>query len=146
MKKSKWKEGQKGSFTIEASVMVPMICMVLLLILYVIFYYHDKNILSGATYETAVWASGRKNYEEEEIKSYFQKRIRGKLILFGSVQEEIQVEKEEIRISCVARKKRMKVTAQAAAKRTEPEKFIRNVRKLEKLEESLKKKEIENTK
>lgn len=124
---------QRGSFTIEASVIVPMILMMFVLIMYVIFYYHDKNILAGAAYETAAVGGGRGAYEEEELAEYFRRRVRGKLILFSNIREEVRAEKETITVRCTAQKKAMKVTVQASAARTAPETFIRNIRKAEKL-------------
>lgn len=131
------KKQQKGSFTIEASVIVPMILMVFVLIVYAVFYYHDKNILEGAAYETAVVGSGRSEPEEAEIRAYFRKRIQGKLILFGQVQEEISMDKEEVIVKCTAEKKKMRVSAEVSAKRTEPERFIRDIRKIQKTGEKL---------
>lgn len=130
------KRYQKGSFTIEASLIVPMILMVVVVILHILFYYHDKNILEGAAYETAVVGSGRIEYEEEELCRYFRERVRGKLVLFAMLQEEIEVKKEEVFVTCTARRKTMKVTVRASARRTEPEKFIRKIRKIEKLGET----------
>ena len=73
------KKKQNGSFTIEASFVVPIVLMVFMASVYIIFYFHDKNILSGAVYETAVVGSGRKGYEKEELEAYFRRRIKGKL-------------------------------------------------------------------
>ena len=70
------KKKQNGSFTIEASFVVPIILMVFMASVYIIFYFHDKNILSGAVYETAVVGSGRKGYEKEELEAYFRRRIK----------------------------------------------------------------------
>ena len=65
------KKKQNGSFTIEASFVVPIILMVFMASVYIIFYFHDKNILSGAVYETAVVGSGRKGYEKRGVRSIF---------------------------------------------------------------------------
>ena len=69
------KKNQNGSFTIEASFVVPIILMVFMASVYIIFYFHDKNILSGAAYETAVVGSERKSYKKEELEAYFRRRI-----------------------------------------------------------------------
>lgn len=99
---------------------------------YIIFYFHDKNILSGAAYETAVVGSERKSYKKEELEAYFRRRIKGKLIVFSNVKENIEVEKEEITVTCSAKKRRMKIKVSASVKQTEPETYIRNVRKIKK--------------
>ena len=121
------KKNQNGSFTIEASFVVPIILMVFMASVYIIFYFHDKNILSGAAYETAVVGSERKSYKKEELEAYFRRRIKGKLIVFSNVKE-----KEEITVTCSAKKRRMKINVSASVKQTEPETYIRNVRKIKK--------------
>ncbi|HCX06042.1 MAG TPA: hypothetical protein DHU67_04765 [Clostridium sp.] len=126
------KKNQNGSFTIEASFVVPIILMVFMASVYIIFYFHDKNILSGAAYETAVVGSERKSYKKEELEAYFRRRIKGKLIVFSNVKENIEVEKEEITVTCSAKKRRMKINVSASVKQTEPETYIRNVRKIKK--------------
>ena len=126
------KKNQNGSFTIEASFVVPIILMVFMASVYIIFYFHDKNILSGAAYEAAVVGSERKSYKKEELEAYFRRRIKGKLIVFSDVKENIEVEKEEITVTCSAKKRRMKINVSASVKQTEPETYIRNVRKIKK--------------
>ena len=44
----------KGSITIEASVIVPMIFMVFALVITALFYYHDKNVVASVVHETVV--------------------------------------------------------------------------------------------
>ena len=51
------KKRLSGSFTIEASFVVPIVLLVFMVGIYFIFYFHDKNILMGAVYETAVVGS-----------------------------------------------------------------------------------------
>lgn len=120
----------RGSFTVEASVIIPIVFMAVVILMYILFYYHDKNIVAGAAYETAVVGVGRQGGDENDLERYFQSRIRGKLILFPYVEHEIQIKKEEITIRCTARKKHLKITVKMSAKRTEPEKFIRNRKKI----------------
>lgn len=117
----------------EAAIIVPMVFLMFVLILYIIFYYHDKAILEGAAYETAVVGTERKDYEEEELKAYFRKRVGRKLILFSGITSEITMEEEAVTVQCTASKKRMKVCGQITVKRTEPEKFIRDIRKMKPL-------------
>lgn len=131
------KKNQNGSFTIEASFVVPIILMVFMASVYIIFYFHDKNILSGAAYETAVVGSERKSYKKEELEAYFRRRIKGKLIVFSNVKENIEVEREKITVTCSAKKRRMKIKVSASVKQTEPETYIRNVRKIKKIEEKI---------
>ena len=86
-------------------------------------------------YETAVVGSGRKGYEKEELEAYFRRRIKGKLIIFSNIKEKIQLEKEQIMVTCSAERKMMTVEICASVDRTDPETYIR--RKIKKLEEEI---------
>lgn len=121
----------KGSFMIEATYMIPITLLVWMLIIFGLFYYHDKQILSGAAYETAV-AGSRMMHEEgvlhkEKAEQYFRQRIQGKLLFFGeqAVHCELVEEDRGILLHATANAKRMKVHAHARAAVTEPEKKIR---------------------
>ena len=41
----------RGSMTVEMSFLMPMILFLIMGCILAVFYYHDKNILSGAAYE-----------------------------------------------------------------------------------------------
>lgn len=127
------KKSQNGSFTVEASFVVPIVLMMFVASIYVIFYFHDKNILVGAVYETAVVGSGRQEYEKEELEAYFRRRIRGKLIIFSDVKEEVELEEDRVRVICRARKKMMRINCRIAMMRTEPEAYIRKIRNIKKI-------------
>lgn len=131
------KNEQNGSFTIEAAVIVPIILLIFAVLIQILFYYHDKNILAGAAYETAVVGSERRGYQKEELEAYFQRRIRGKLILFSDVRQQVEITKEKVTIRCLAKKKRMQIKSEASSKKTEPEPYIRDIRKIQKTGERL---------
>lgn len=79
-----------ASFTVEMSVLMPMILFLIMGCILAAFYYHDKSILSGAAYETAVVGSTKmreKNgIKEEELEALLKERIRGKCILMTEVK------------------------------------------------------------
>ena len=54
----------KGSMTVEMSFLMPMIMFLIMGCILTVFYYHDKNVLSGAAYETAVAGSTRMRERE----------------------------------------------------------------------------------
>lgn len=67
-----------------------MILFILYGIILILFYYHDKNILTGAAYETAAVAA-RKNsmeppFQEEDIEKLLKERISGKMIFFRGAE------------------------------------------------------------
>ena len=53
-KKERFKKDMKASTVIEMSYIMPVFLFLFLLIMYTVFYYHDKAVLNGAAAETAV--------------------------------------------------------------------------------------------
>ena len=127
----------KGSITIEASVIVPMIFMVFALVITALFYYHDKNEVVSVEHETVVLGCGEEETSAEELEGYFRQRIRKKLILFSSIAPEVTVKEEEIQIICRARKNGMTMQVHMQMKNTEPEQFVRKLKGIERIEEGL---------
>ena len=129
MVEKKW----KGNFTVEAAILASALVFIVYGIIMALFYYHDKNILTGTTYETAVIA-GRKQkrespFSEEEVKQLWRERISGKMILFRKAEVEIRCHKEYVSILAQASRKKLRITASAKAALTEPEDRIRSIRK-----------------
>ena len=136
MVEEKW----SGSFTVEAAVLVSAVLLLTYGVIMAVFYYHDKNILTGTAYETAVIA-GRKQkkeppFQKEEIQQLWKERISGKMILFRKTEVEVECQKEYVWISAQASRKRMKITVEAKAALVEPERKIRDMRKLKKAAET----------
>ena len=129
------KKKLQGSFTIEATVIVPLILFVFSVLLFILFYYHDKNILLSTAHETVAIGSSRQALQEAELENYFASRIKGKLLLFTWARSEVTVEEKEVQITCKARKNIMSLEVTCKAAKTEPEDKIRGIRKLKKLGE-----------
>lgn len=135
----------RGSATVEMAYIMPLIFLVFTASMYLMFYYHDKNILAGAAYETAVVgsqkmrAAGADNAGEEGVQevsetileSLFQSRIRRKLILFSGASVSVTSTDRQIEVTAMAMRKKMRVTVTARSAVTKPEKFIRDHRKLQ---------------
>ena len=121
----------KGSVVVEAAYLFPIIMIVWMLILFALFYYHDKNILCGAAYEAAVVGSELRREGElpqGKINQYFNERISGKLIFFPSASVTIEESKESIKVSARSSARGMSLTVVKSAAVTEPEKVIRKFR------------------
>lgn len=58
----------KGSLMVEAAYIMPVIFLSFIAGLYMLFYFHDKNILLGAGYETVVVGSEKMRWNEENIE------------------------------------------------------------------------------
>lgn len=116
---------KKGSFTIEAAILIPLLFFLFAATIHVFFYYHDKNILAGAAYETAVVGTERTEWEEEELKQYYYNLITGKLLWFPGASVEIEETEDEMIVSVKAQYRGMQVRAKAVMADTHPETAIR---------------------
>ena len=74
----------KGVITVELSYIIPIILSVFMVIIYTVFYFHDKNILIGAAAETAVLGAQLERKPDEsgqtDLTGFCRQRIAGKLI------------------------------------------------------------------
>ena len=103
--------------------------------MFILFYFHDKNILNSAAYEAAVVGSSKQRMKEgiseEELNTFLKERIKGKCILFSSCQMSVSIQDEEVIVQVRARKNGYSVAIERKAKVTEPEKRIRDRRRLD---------------
>ena len=127
----------KGSFTIEAAVIVPLCLTVFAVVLHLLFYYHDKNILTSVAYETAAYGAGRQEVSESELESRFATRIRDKLFLFKGVQSEGVIREDQVQVTVRAWKNSFSLKVASTIGRTEPEDYIRSLRKAKKIQEGI---------
>ncbi|MBO5461093.1 MAG: pilus assembly protein [Ruminococcus sp.] len=127
----------KGVLTVEMSYLIPLILSIILLIIYAVFYYHDKNILNGAAAETAVLCAQIERRPEgssgEDLNSFFRERIAGKLIFFSDASMELEKTEDEAEVVVQAQKGRMTVHICRRASIVKPEDRIRKKRILENL-------------
>lgn len=125
----------KASMTVEASLLMPIILLLIMSSIFGVFYYHDKNVLAGAAYETAVVGSTKMREAEppeaEELKAFFAERASGKCILFSGYSTAVVIRDEEIEINVTASKGKLSLSVVKRAAVTEPEKHIRNIRRIE---------------
>ena len=84
-----------GSLTVEMSLLMPLILLLLMSSILAVFYFHDKNILAGAAYETAAVAGTRAREEEGadagEMEALFRERAEGKCILFPTPSASVEI-------------------------------------------------------
>lgn len=123
----------QGSMTVEMSFLMPMLLLLIMGCILAVFYYHDKNILSGAAYETVVVGSTKARekggIEAGELEALFSQRVGNKCILFSRTRAVVTVEDDEIEIVASASRKWMEVSVMKKAAVTEPERYIRNMRR-----------------
>lgn len=124
----------RGITTVEMAYIMPVIMLVFLAVIYATFYYHDKNVLIGMAYETAVIGAQQertpKGMQEGELSAFFMERTRSKLILFGGAQMAVSQNDQYVIVQASASKKRMKLDVEMKAPILDPEKYIRLIRKV----------------
>ncbi len=132
-KKNKW--NLKGSFTVEASFIVPMILLLIMACMFAVFYYHDKNILLGAAYEASVVGSTMSRevngVDADEVQSLAYERVQGKNIFLNHTQIDVETSEEELQVRVTASARKMRMSGEEKASITNPEKYIRDLRKIE---------------
>lgn len=115
----------KGSFTIEATMLIPIILFVVATAITILFYWHDRNVLKGIAYETAVVAAERGAASEEELKSNTERFIRGKLVWFPGAVVTVEKTQETVTVTARASHRGMVAEAESQMPITCPEKTIR---------------------
>lgn len=124
-----------GSMTVEMSFIVPMVLFLVMNLILAMFYYHDKNILNGAAYETAVVGSvklrGENTITKEELTTFCEDRIKRKCFFLTSSNIEVQIMEDEVEVRIISSKNGYKVTVEKRAPVTSPESEIRDIRRLD---------------
>lgn len=124
----------KASLMVETAYILPVIFLSFLLGIYMLFYFHDKNILLGAGYETAVVGSEKMRWDEEKIEEtmekFFRARVRGKMIFFSTPKVSVKCENNKISVIASARKRKLVLEVRQEKELRTPEKYIRKKRKL----------------
>ena len=69
---------KKGSFTIEAALLMPLVLMILIGVLYLDFFVHDRAYLTAAAYEAAV--SGSMEGYKKKGNTYEKADIQGRML------------------------------------------------------------------
>lgn len=121
-------------YTIEMSYLMPVILLLIMSSIFGMFYFHDKAVLSGAAYEAAA-VGGTKARKKAgvtagEIEALFYERAGDKCILFDRIEVSVSVGDDEIRIQGTGTKRGMTVSVLKSMPVTEPEKRIRDKRRL----------------
>ena len=120
--------------TIEMAIIIPLVLFMVMGLILTIFYFHDKNILNGAASETAVVGSARlrdsEEVDEEDLENFCRERIQGKCIFLVSHRIDVSVSDTEVVVEVTAAKRDFSIFVIKKAVVTEPERKIRNMRRL----------------
>lgn len=127
----------KGSVTVEAACIVPLFLGIFAFVVTLLFYYHDRCVVAAIAQETVATNTQIQNYREEDVKQYFQKRIRDKLLLFSEVRAEIKMETERIQIVCEGEKGKLRLHVEMQMSQTQPEEKLRDRRRWQQISKQI---------
>ena len=119
-----------ASSVIEMSYIMPLFLFLFVIIIHTIFYYHDKAVIYGAAGETAAVGvqEERKKGSGYDLVSFFQERVKGKLIYLRDIDVSVGKTSEEIIVSVSAQRGLLKIDACQKARIVRPEQKIRRMR------------------
>jgi hypothetical protein len=138
----------KGSYTIEASLLLPMILSIIMILMFLSFYVHDRCILYSIAYTAALRGSEVQSDEEKifrEVEESSNKLLENKLLVTRNVNTDIKISSKDIAVSYQGdfqipigtiliknlRKGNIQINAIGKAKRTDSIQFIRECRVIE---------------
>ncbi len=147
----------KGSYTVEASFLFPMILTVLVLLIYLSFFLHDRCVMNEAAYQAALRGSRIKTGDNAVIgatESAAEEMIQSALLATEEVSHQVSVTGSEVTVSYEGRLNipagilflpingnGISVRGSGAAKRKDPILFIRECRVIENAAERLRQEE-----
>lgn len=91
----------KGSYTLEATLIMPMILSILVLLIYWAFYLHDRAILSAAAYTAALRGSQMISGENisDEVNKCSKDLINNRLLITKGIEQRVEVKGDTIAVS-----------------------------------------------
>lgn len=109
LKKLSLKTWNKGSYSVEASLLLPFIFFVLLYFIYFTFYLHDKEVMTNVAYEIALTGSSggiieeatMRKYSKGELLAYGESRINGTLLSTKIKNIVVENRERETKVSIV---------------------------------------------
>lgn len=120
----------KGSSVIEMSYIMLIFLGLFVLIIHVVFYYHDKAVINGAAGETALLGAQAERGKTEgyDLEAFFRERTEGKLIYMTEAKVSVDKTEKEIKVSVSAQRSFMKLEICQKARIIRPERRIRQMR------------------
>ena len=147
------KKGFEGSYTVEASLLFPFILTVIIFIMYMAFFLHDRCVMNQSAYQAALRASRVKTGDNKVMGT--AERAAGELmektvLATTDVTHSVDISGSEIKVKYegilkipagvlfmnISGSNGIKVEGCGSAKRKDPIKFIRQCRVIENLTEA----------
>lgn len=130
-----WRQkNYKGSVTVEMSYIMPLILFILVSLIRVSFYFHDKIILSGIMGETLITGAQYAREEGREpvdLQAFFKERVHNKLAVLDVDEMEVLEDRKQIQVQVKAKKWNMQLHLNQKGNRIRPEELLRKKRKME---------------
>ena len=138
----------KGSYTIEASLLLPMILSIIVILIFLSFYIHDRCILYSIAYTAALRGSQVQSDEKKifkEVEESSNELLESKLLITKNINTDIKISAKDIAVSYKGDfqrpigtiliknlgKKNIQINAIGTAKRMDSIQFIRECRVIE---------------
>lgn len=94
---------RKGSFTVEASMLIPFLVLIIFAFLCLCLYLHDRSVLSSCAAELAGKGAAEKYQSEKELETWLQGQAnglaRGRLLCLQELEASVKVTKQTITVS-----------------------------------------------
>lgn len=94
----------KGSYTIEASLLMPLIIGTIVILMFISFYLHDNAVIKEGAIILANKYTNEKYLSDAQIKQRLQQdceqAILNKVLVTKNITTNIEVEKKKITVSC----------------------------------------------
>lgn len=88
----------KGSYTVEASLLMGMIIPVLVSIIYIGFFLHDRSFTQAAAYEAAVYGCLHTDDKDADVQSAARKLTEGRLLGTAGIESSGTLDKKSVQI------------------------------------------------
>lgn len=144
------KTGFSGSYTVEASLLFPLILSVIVFLIYISFFLHDRCVMNQSAYQAALRGSRVKTEEGRVIATAERaasELIENSLLATRNVSHTVTIDGSEVRVTYegilsiptgtlfmkISGSDGIPVRGSGSAKRKDPIKFIRECRVVENL-------------
>lgn len=120
----------KGSATIEMAFVMPVILLAFTAVVYIGFFFHDKNVLQALVYEGLVIGSSSYRMEAEVdtevVETFIREKAELRMIYFSLSELEVEVEAEEILVKAIGINGKLELNIERKLALTEPETMVRS--------------------
>ena len=139
------KKEYKGSLTIEASLLFPLIMMVIVICIYAMFFMHDRAVLDASAYEAALRGceiTSEHGDVMSTVRATSEETIEGRLLSTKNVKTEVEITGHDVKVRYTgdflvpggvnlvpeAGFKELKIKAEGHCSRRNPVSFVRECR------------------